>query len=916
MKTNKKHLAKKKFKWIDEISNGIPSGNITYLLSFVIPLAILIVLYIAKDIFPFGNRYYLRSDMYHQYAPFFSELWHKISTGESFYYTWDTGMGTNFISLMAYYLASPSNWIIGLFPQKHIVEVMNAFIILKLSGSSLTLSYYISKHFNTKKCTIALFGMFYALSGYIAAYSWNVMWLDCILLLPLIILGLERLVKENKGFLYCITLGLCIFTNYYISIMVCLSVILYFFVLIISYDGLKKPIVYIKKFFNWGFYSLLSGGLAACLLLPEIYTFSLSSSSTISFPKKLTAYFSLLEMMARQLINVDVHMGLEHHPNIYCGLAVLLLIPLYIMCKKVDSREKIGKCFILLIFILSFNLNILNFIWHGLHFPNSLPARQAFIYIFFVLTMSYEALHHIKSFSKRQFTTALWIPLTLLIFYDYIFKDSDMYDFKIFYISGAFVLVYALLMYLRRTKGLKTAIVLFATFLIAILECSINIASTGFSTTSRTSYLLDYDAVKTVTNTVYENDSSFFRMDKITGARTKNDGSWHNYHSISTFSSTSSAGMSKLYKNLGLIGSTNAYAYDGSTVVTNSLFSVKYLISNQHLVEDNLRTYYTGNNGEFIYQNTYTLPLGYMVPEKFAKEWNYVTINNGIENQNYLVRQMTGIVDIFENMYTYKGYSDLMFDTTKSGHIYISVPSAENYNDTISIHVANETLTFDNLKNNPHVLDLGYVEAGTTIEFYTASPVSCSVYVLNEDKLQQMYNKLNAESFNITEWDDTHFEGTINAQNDGTMLLSIPYDGGWSVYVDGVKTDTFPIANALTGVNVSAGQHDIELKFVPVDFIPGCILTALCIIILIAIYVAKRNINLGKLNISKLPVIVQYLIDADDKVISIKETNETTEKKSNTKKSAIKEITKDIDDMDDFDNIELDEDEDDEEKGE
>ena len=156
-------------------------------------------------------------------------------------------MGVNFTSLFAYYLASPINWLIALLPQKYMIEIMNMLIVMKLCASSVTFSYYISKHFHTKKCTIALFGMFYALSAYSAAYSWNIMWLDCIVLIPLIMLGLEKLVDENKCYLYCISLGLCIFTNYYISIMVCISVCLYFIVLMIAYDGDKSFGIYIKK---------------------------------------------------------------------------------------------------------------------------------------------------------------------------------------------------------------------------------------------------------------------------------------------------------------------------------------------------------------------------------------------------------------------------------------------------------------------------------------------------------------------------------------------------------------------------------------------------------------------------------------------------------------------------------------------
>ena len=167
---------------------SILNSNFTYLAAFVLPVIMMMALYYTRGIFPWGNECYLRSDMYHQYAPFFSELWHKIRNGESLTYSWNIGMGTNFTSLFAYYLASPSNWFVALFPQKYTIEIMNAFIILKIAGSSLSLTYYLTKHNNNKHVIAAIFGMFYGMSGFIAAYSWNIMWLDCVILVPLIML--------------------------------------------------------------------------------------------------------------------------------------------------------------------------------------------------------------------------------------------------------------------------------------------------------------------------------------------------------------------------------------------------------------------------------------------------------------------------------------------------------------------------------------------------------------------------------------------------------------------------------------------------------------------------------------------------------------------------------------------------------
>ena len=79
-----------------------------------------------------------------------------------------------------------------------------------------------------------MFSTCYALSGYLAAYNWNVMWLDCLILLPLILLGAERLAREGRWVMYTVTLGLCILTNYYISIMICIFLVLYFGMLLIT----------------------------------------------------------------------------------------------------------------------------------------------------------------------------------------------------------------------------------------------------------------------------------------------------------------------------------------------------------------------------------------------------------------------------------------------------------------------------------------------------------------------------------------------------------------------------------------------------------------------------------------------------------------------------------------------------------
>ena len=909
----------RKFHLLEQTDSNIPSGGITYIISFIIPLIIMIALYIAREIYPFGNNCYLRSDMYHQYAPFFSELWNKLRHGESLTYSWDIGMGTNFTALYAYYLSSPSNWFIALFPQKYMIEIMNAIIILKLSLSSLTFTYYISKHFNNKRCSIALFGMFYALSGFVAAYSWNIMWLDCLVLLPLIMLGLERLVNENRCFLYCITLGLCIFTNYYISIMVCIAVVLYFIVLMIAYKGTRRPVIYAKKFINFAIYSLLAGGLAACLLLPEFYAFTLSASSDIDFPKQLSLYFSIISMVTRHLINIPVHLGLEHYPNIYCGVAVLLFFPLYIMDKKVDLREKIGKSALLLVFLTAFNLNIPNFIWHGFHFPNSLPCRQSFIYIFFLLTMCYEAFSHVKSMTSKQLGGSVWIALGILLFIEQVFTVDETYDFKTVYISGAFILAYALITIIHMKHDFKVPFLLFITFSLCIIECTINMDSTGIGTTSRSSYLLDYDAVKSVTDTVAEDDTSFYRMDKKFGSRTNNDGAWHNYHSISTFSSTSNGAMEDFLGKLGFKHSFNAYRYDGATLVTESLFSVKYAISNRILTDSPLRSYYTGDDGEFIYKNNYTLPIGFMTyNDPYVWDGSDAT-GTGIENQNALIKTLTGIANVFTLTYENATDSSFQMKAVKPGHLYMIVRNTAC--DTVTATINSSEYTYKDLKNSGTIIDLGYATPEDTITITGDTSMNASVYTLETSRFIEAFNILNNNSLNVSEFTNNKITGTVNADKDATLICSIPYDKGWSVYIDGRKAETNDIYGALISVDIPSGEHTIVMKYRPVNLISGIIITALCIIILIGIYTFKKMCLMNVIQTRNLPVLIQELIDENDVIlVRNKQTDSTSSDSSKDMNNSSDNITYnsnsayskdyslgDLDELDDFDNLDSDE---------
>ena len=113
-------------------------------MAFLIPFLICIGICIGNGIFPLGNSCMLHVDMYHQYCPFFTEFLDKLQNGGSLLYTWNLGLGSDFVSLYAYYLASPLNWLIILCPKAYVIEFMTLLILLKIAFCGLTFFIFLS----------------------------------------------------------------------------------------------------------------------------------------------------------------------------------------------------------------------------------------------------------------------------------------------------------------------------------------------------------------------------------------------------------------------------------------------------------------------------------------------------------------------------------------------------------------------------------------------------------------------------------------------------------------------------------------------------------------------------------------------------------------------------------------------------
>lgn len=813
--------------------------NIPLLAAFVMPLFITIIICINHGVYPFGDQCILHVDMYHQYCPFFSELLQNIRNGSVFSYSWNIGLGADFVSLYAYYLASPLNWLIVLCPKGAVVEFMTILVVLKIAASGFTAAYYLKRHFNTSHMAIAVFGTAYALCAFTAAYSWNIMWTDCMVFFPLILLGEELLIKEGRPYLYYVTLALSILSNYYISIMICIFLALWF---LVTWAENRESGITAWARFAW--YSLLAGGTAAVLIIPTAIVLGYSGAQGISFPDTMEWYFNIVSELARHFVLTDAYTGSEHWPNLYCGVFVLVLFVLYLFNREISWKHKAPRVALVVLFVISFANNILDFIWHGLHFPTSLPGRQSFIYIFLLLCIGFEEFLHIRKQPLWHLLPAALINGGFLVWAYYLTEDKA--DNKTRFVATAIFFCCYLLLLIGYQFGKEKmqSLMLYLGGLAVVAELTINFASTGLDTVSRTAYLQNFNDYRSLLvqadELADEQDVLFYRTEELE-RKTKNDAALYGYRSATQFSSLMNLNVSHFYQNVGMEGGKNFYSYSGATPLLEAMLSVRYVLADNAMEESPLRTLVSSSGNTYLYQNNYTLPLGFMMDEQVVTDWDYKN-SDDIETQNELAYLLGTSEQMLTPVESFSEPGVFSFVADKTGYYYVT------YEKTTVGNLTEETSdgrsrSFTKVSHG-YTLDMGYCEEGTEVKVRNQDneTLEVKVYYLDLDAFYEAYDTLNSQTFEMAGFENNKITGTVDAKEAGRLIFSIANEDGWTLYVDGKKAETTTFAEAFISTHIDAGEHIIELRYETPGIRVGAACSGICLALAIAsMYLAHRR---------------------------------------------------------------------------
>lgn len=832
-------------------------------LSFVIS-----IIYTFNHIAPFGNNSMLDVDFYHQYGPLLNELYDRVKSGENLLYSFNTGGGIPFYRNFLNYLSSPFNIILFLFRKENIVMAFSIIIALKAVFASVTMAYYLKKTFKKDGFFICVFGILYAFSGYFCAYYWNIMWLDGMVFLPLIMLGINRIVDNKKPLFYTIFLSVMLFANYFIGYMICIFSVLYFLGYF-WYRGNFKLKNILSKFLMFGFFSLLSAGLVSFALLPLFYSLGSISATSDSFPV-LQTNFGLLDYLFNHISSASRTVFASDVlplPNVYSGLITIFLILLLFVNKKINKKAKLLCAGALLLFYFSFNINAFDFIWHAFHVPNDLPWRYSFIYVFVLVVIAYYSFINLKSVN-RLVVSICFMAVFVFVMLSSKLSFDNLSDDRII-ICLILIVCYYFIYLLSFVKNLPKWFIAFLMIGVISFECIYSINVNWSIDHDIETFMSDKKPYQDLITNANNTDNDLYRMEK-TNYLTLNDGAWYDYKGISTFSSMAYEDVSKFQRMMGMAGNNiNSYYYRyEQTPIYNTMFNIKYLMGNY--VNDDYYSFVYSNDYYNLNEYKYSSSIMYMVDED-VKNWHLEEYNPFL-NQSNFVSYATGYEGVFNPLKVVRlsggGILDSSFKDDSNGEFLYFVNDGEDAleltinNDkeqNIYLYVGGSKVNsfevdgayYSITSDEYYVVNIGKKEVGevnVTINFNDSEDGSLKfyAYALNEEVFNRFYEDLKTGFLNVEKYNDAYITGSVTAKDNQVAFTTIAYDEGWSAYVDGKKVDTFKIANAYLGFNVPSGTHEVRLVFYPKMLKEGLIISGVSLLVLFIYFICYDRVRIKK----------------------------------------------------------------------
>ncbi|MBO5511516.1 MAG: YfhO family protein [Clostridia bacterium] len=695
-------------------------GEYGYLLfAALIPMVLFYLMYlITQQLYPFGDGTVLVLDLNGQYVSFYEGL-HDILRGEAdLLYSFSRNLGGEFLGIYDYYVASPFAMLLALFPERFMLEALLILFLIKAGLCGLFMGIYLHKHAagEPNRLVIVTFSVMYAMSSYCVVQQHNSMWIDAVMWLPMLCLGIESLIKYGRFRLYVFALAITIHSNFYIGYMAVIFTVAYCFYWYFAHNQnnennpLGEKAHFIKSVGRVAVWSVLAVGIAALAILSARYALSFGKDEFSNPNWEVTQKFDLFNFFYKLLPSSYDTVRPQGLPFVYCGVLTLIAVPAFFMSKKFSLREKVAAALLILFFVASFATSSIDLIWHGFQKPNWLNYRYSFMLSFFLLVLAYRAFDQILYTSRKALLgTVIAIGAYTVIlqkFTDFLVEEEEkmvIRPFATIWLTLGCLFAYFVLISLygkvkERQKETVAMVLLFLVCVEFFLSGSSDMhqldQDVTFSKYSRYNSMID--TVRPITDTIHEYDGGFYRMEK-TYFRKTNDNFALGIKGLSCSTSTLNRDTIDFLRSMGYASRSHWSRYLGGTPVNDSLLGIKYLITNEDESDYYGPALFTPEdygydedfspNGQYdVYFNEFALSFAYGVADGWLT-FDYEAYDNPYDRLNAMITVMLGeteTVEVFKpatqngdpetvnvNVGTAAGHDSFKVDDkTKAGILY------------------------------------------------------------------------------------------------------------------------------------------------------------------------------------------------------------------------------------------------------
>lgn len=845
-----------------------------YFITGGISLLILIILFSIKGIYPFGNNSLLYSDMNDQISSYYYYFYDAIKGNNSLLINFNASNGINFFGIIAYYILSPFSLLVLLVERSKIYLFISVIVALKMITCNLTCLYMIKKLFKNINIPLSIIlAITYGFSAYALNYYQITPWIDAMYMLPLIVVGLKKLLDTGDSKMYILTLTLSLYFSFYISLMIIIFIFLLSLPYIIAY--LKNKNIG-QKILSLGISTILSIGSALVIIIPTYKQISISSRMISSLDSLINSKLGpLTDKIALFIFGPLAFLG------------IFLLLKDYKKHKKFLSFY-VPSMILLLLPVIIEPINKL------LHFGSyaSFPYRFGFITTLFIIIGACYYFNNYKikteniKVTTKIISTIIVIISTILVVFITIYNYTD---FQIAIDNLTLSNTKILFVMLAATF----VITLIAQFTIYILNNGINKYSVHLLSILALVHIIcnayiyiGIEFIQPDVKKIYDdlsliekdnNNKTHFKYKNETTYLINNSSNVTRIPSLDHFSSLTDDSNQK---NLKLLGYTSYWTQThskGGTLFSDILLGNKYIINNEEKVENyTLKKQY---NNLYLHEYNQDISYGYLVEQNT----NINKYNNTFDIQNAIYKSITNDDDLFtihkpDNIHNISvnkknylikdkdNFVEYNITIDKKSKIYLELYSSlDNRENTdiyelFNIYVNNELY----LKNFPTKDYNGLVDFGTfekekvniKIEFLDdCSLKSLNIGSLDMEKLEH-FTTTNKLDYDI---DFSNNKINISIDNEGNNILFIPinYNDSYTAYNNNNKTEIIRLYNNYIGIELNKGENNISIEFVP-RYLKECFVISLLFIIG-TIIILKTNIYNKLLNIKLLQKIAKVL---------------------------------------------------------